>query len=151
NATQVRKLQASKDKDLVDLVKKNWGMVREERSPEREKVVAQMRKLLTEKRGDPVAGKAVFTKNCAVCHKIYGQGKDVGSDPTSNGRSDFEQLLSNVFDPNLVIGSGYLATNVTTTSGQMFSGLLVEDSPQRIVLKLQGGEVKTIARADVDT
>jgi len=150
-ANHVRKLQASKDKALVELVQKNWGTVRDGRSPEREKVVAEMRKLLGEKRGDAGAGKAVFTKNCAVCHKLYGEGQDVGPDITVNGRSDFEQLLSNVFDPNLVIGSGYLATNVTTTSGQVFSGLVVEDSPQRIVLKLQGGEVKTIARDDVDT
>jgi putative membrane-bound dehydrogenase-like protein len=147
----IRKLQASKDKALVELVQKTWGSVRDERNPEREKVVAEMRKLLSEKRGDAVAGKAVFTKNCAVCHKMYGEGQDVGPDITVNGRSDFEQLLSNVFDPNLVIGSGYLATNVTTTSGQMFSGLLVEDNAQRIVLKLQGGEVKTIPRDDVDT
>jgi putative membrane-bound dehydrogenase-like protein len=150
-ANHVRKLQASKDKALVELVQKNWGTVRDGRSPEREKVVAEMRKLLNEKRGDAVAGKAVFTKNCAVCHKLHGEGQDVGPDITVNGRSDFEQLLSNVFDPNLVIGSGYLATNVTTTSGQVFSGLVVEDSAQRIVLKLQGGEAKTIARDDVDT
>jgi putative membrane-bound dehydrogenase-like protein len=151
NTTQARRLQSSKDKNLAELVKKHWGTVRDDRNPEREKLVAQMRKFLTEKRGDAVAGKAVFTKNCAVCHKIHGEGQDVGPDLTVNGRSDFEQLLSNIFDPNLVIGSGYLATNVTTTSGQMFSGLLVEDNAQRVVLKLQGGEVKTIARADVDT
>jgi putative membrane-bound dehydrogenase-like protein len=151
NATQARKLQASKDAELVELVKKSWGTVRDDRNPEREQVVAQIRKLLQEKRGDAVAGKAVFTKNCAVCHKIYGEGQDVGPDITVNGRSDFEQLLSNVFDPNLVIGSGYLATNVTTTSGQVFSGLLVEDSPERIVLKVQGGDVKTITRGDIDS
>jgi putative heme-binding domain-containing protein len=151
NATQARKLLSSKDAELVELVKKNWGTVRDDRNPEREQVVSQMRKLLQEKRGDAALGKAVFTKNCAVCHKIYGEGQDVGPDITVNGRSDFEQLLSNVFDPNLVIGSGYLATNVTTTGGQVFSGLVVEDSPQRIVLKVQGGEVKTIARGDIDT
>jgi putative membrane-bound dehydrogenase-like protein len=149
--TQVRKLQGSKDKALVELVQKTWGTVRDDRSPEREKVVAQMRKYLTEKRGDPIAGKAVFTKNCAVCHKMHGEGQEVGPDITVNGRSDFEQLLSNVFDPNLVIGAGYLATTVTATSGQILSGLVVEDNAQRVVLKLQGGEVKTIARDDVDT
>jgi putative heme-binding domain-containing protein len=151
NTTQVRKLQGSNDKELVELVKKHWGTVRDDRNPEREKVVTQMRKFLAEQRGDPVAGKAVFMKNCGVCHKLYGEGQDVGPDITVNGRSDFDQLLSNVFDPNLVIGSGYLATTVTTTSGQVFSGLVVEDNAQRIVLKVQGGEVKTIAREDVDT
>jgi putative heme-binding domain-containing protein len=151
NTTQIRKLQNSKDKQVADLVKKHVGTVREDRNPEREKIVTQMRKLLGEKRGDPEAGVAVFKKNCAVCHKLYGEGQDVGPDITVNGRSDFEQLLSNVFDPNLVIGAGYQATTVTTTNGQVLSGLVVEDSAQRVVLKIQGGEVKTLARGDVES
>jgi putative heme-binding domain-containing protein len=151
NTTQIRKLQGSKDKDLVALVKKFIGTVREDRNPEREKIVAQMRKFLSGKRGDPVAGSAVFKKNCAVCHKMYGEGQEVGPDITVNGRSDFEQLLSNVFDPNLVIGSGYQATTLTTAKGQVLSGLLVEDNEQRVVLKMQGGEVKTVPRTEIES
>ncbi len=130
---------------------KYWGTVRDDRNPEREKVVAQMKKMLSEKRGDAFAGKAVFAKYCGVCHKIHGEGQDVGPDITLNGRGDFEQLLSNVFDPNLVVGSAYLATSVLTTTGQVLQGLLVEDNPQRVVLKMQGGELKTIARSAVDS
>jgi cytochrome c553 len=36
---------------------------------------------LASKKGDAVLGKAVFTKNCAVCHTIEGQGGQVGPDP----------------------------------------------------------------------
>ena len=57
--------------------------------------------------GDPQAGQAVFRKVCGQCHKIYGEGQEVGPDITLNGRSSFEQLLSNVFDPSLVIGAAY--------------------------------------------
>jgi putative heme-binding domain-containing protein len=32
----------------------------------------------------------------------------------------------------------------------VISGLIVEDNAQRVVLKVQGGELKTIARKDVD-
>jgi putative membrane-bound dehydrogenase-like protein len=151
NINQVRRLQGSKDGEVAALVLKYWGTVRDERSPEREKVVMQMKKLLSEKRGDPFAGKAVFTKHCGVCHKIHGEGQDLGPDITSNGRNDFEQLLSNVFDPSLVIGVGFQATSVVTKTGQVLQGLLVEDNLQRVVLKLQGGEMKTIARSDVDS
>src|SRR5206468_7030149 len=89
-------------------------------------------------------------KICAQCHKMHGEGTDVGPDITSNGRSDFEQLLSNVFDPSLVIGAGYQATTVVTTAGQVVTGLVVEASPQLAVLKVQGGELKTIPRASID-
>jgi putative heme-binding domain-containing protein len=151
NLTQARKLLVSKDKELADLVKKHWGVIRDERNPEREKIVTEMKKLLAEKRGDAAVGKLVFSKHCGVCHKMHGEGQEVGPDITVNGRGDFDQLVSNVFDPNLVIGSGYQATTVTTGKGQVLSGLLVEDNKQRVVLKVQGGEVKTIGRDDVDT
>src|SRR5262249_38082493 len=69
----------------------------------------------------------------------------------ANGRSDFEQLLSNVFDPSLVIGAAYQATTVATKKGQILAGLAVEDNAQRIVLKTEGGKLETIPRSDVET
>jgi putative heme-binding domain-containing protein len=150
NVNQVRKLLASKDKELVKQVTAVWGTLREGRNPEREQVVAQMRELIRKTPGDAHRGTAVFKKVCAQCHKIYGEGVEVGPDVTNNGRSDFEQLLSNVFDPSLVIGAGYQATTVVTDAGQVLTGLVVEDSPQRVVLKVQGGEAKTIPRATID-
>ena len=150
NVNQVRKLLAGRDPDVIKQVRAQWGTLREERNPEREKVVADMRQMLSRKRGDAVAGAAVFKKVCAQCHKIYGEGQEVGPDVTSNGRGSFEQLLSNVFDPSLVIGAAYQATTVRTKKGRVVTGLLVEDTPQRVVLKVQGGEREVIPRGQVD-
>jgi putative heme-binding domain-containing protein len=150
NIGHVRKMLASKDPDLVKKVTAVWGSVREERNPQREKVVAEMRTLLRKTPGDPKAGVEVFKKLCGQCHKIHGEGQEVGPDITLNGRSDFEQLLSNVFDPSLVIGAGYAATTVTTKQGLTITGLVVEDTPQRIVLKQQGGKIETIPRKNVE-
>ncbi|HZT79419.1 MAG TPA: PVC-type heme-binding CxxCH protein, partial [Gemmataceae bacterium] len=144
NVNQVRKLLAFKDADLTKQVTAVWGTLRPGRNPEREKVVAEMRAFLRRTKGDPVRGMAVFKNVCAQCHKIHGEGQDVGPDLTANGRSDFDQLVSNVFDPSLVIGAGYVATTVATKKGQVITGLVVEDSPQRIVLKVQGGKQEVI-------
>ncbi len=150
NHTQLRKLLASKDADLARSVKAIWGTVREGRNPERETTVDRIRQSLRVTRGDPRAGAVVFKNLCAQCHKIYGEGQDVGPDLTSNGRSSFDQLLSNVLDPSLVIGTSFQGTSVVTTDGRVLNGLQVENSPQRIVLKLQGGKVETIPRDQVD-
>ena len=147
----VRKLLASKDADVIKQVKATWGTLREERNPQREKVVAEMKDLLRSKKGDAKAGVAVFKKLCAQCHKIYGEGQEVGPDLTNDGRANFDLLVSNVFDPSLVIGASYQATNVVTVQGRSLTGLLAEDSPQRVVLKLQGGKLETIPRGDVDS
>jgi putative heme-binding domain-containing protein len=150
NINQARRLLAARDAELTKLVEKHWGVPRDGRNPERENVVARMRDLIKTTPGNAKAGVQVFKKICAQCHRIYGEGVDVGPDITANGRSDFEQLLSNVFDPSLVIGTGYQATTVITDAGQIITGLVVEESKERVVLKAQGGELKTIARANVD-
>ena len=150
NVNQVRKLLASKDESLAANVKRIWGTVREGRNPAREQVVTAMKAMLKVTPADPNAGKLVFNKVCAQCHKIYGVGQEVGPDLTSNGRNDWNQLLSNVFDPSLVIGAAYQAVTVATNDGRLLTGLLAEDSKERIVLKGQGGKVETIPRDDVE-
>ena len=137
NVNQVRKLAASKYGDLADRVRSIWGIVRESRNPGREQVINRMRETLKAAHGDPLAGAVVFRNVCAQCHKMYGEGQEVGPDVTLNGRASYEQLLSNVFDPSLVIGPAYQATTVATSDGRVLTGLIVEDSPERVVLKLQ--------------
>jgi putative heme-binding domain-containing protein len=150
NVNQIRKLLALDDEELNTAVKKHWGSIRTDRDPAREAVIGEMRKFVRSTKGDPHAGKLVFAKVCGQCHKMHGEGQEVGPDITANGRGTFEQLLSNVFDPSLVIGVSYQARTVLTEDGRVLSGLLVEDNEQRIVLKGQGGKLETIARDDVD-
>jgi putative heme-binding domain-containing protein len=150
DVTQLRKLQQGKDPEVALQIKTLWGTVRDARNPERERIAGQIRSLVRATPGDPVAGQSVFQRICAQCHKIYGEGQDVGPEITSNGRNDFEQLISNVFDPSLVIGPGYQATTVATTEGRVLTGLLVEDGRDRVALKLQGGKIETIPRDQID-
>lgn len=150
NLNQVRKLQASSDADLVKAVNEKWGVLRADRNVSRELVMARMRQLIRSSPGDAVQGRIVYRRVCGQCHKLHGEGQEVGPDITANGRNSFEQLLSNVFDPSLVIGASYRAHTVNTADGRVITGLLAVDEPERIVLKVQGGKLETIARADID-
>jgi putative heme-binding domain-containing protein len=150
NASQVSGLLARGDQELTQLVTNHWGTLRTQRNPQREAVVNQMRDFLRRTPGDPRQGRVVFNKVCGQCHKIYGQGQDVGPEITANGRSSFDQLLSNVFDPSLVIGAAYEARTVVTDDGRVLTGLLAEDNQQRIVLKTQGGKLETVPRDEVE-
>ncbi len=150
NANQAQKMLSLKDAKLADLVSKHWGVVRTERDPARIELISRMRNELRTSDGDAIAGRVVFRKVCGQCHKMYGEGAEVGPDITRNGRASFEQLLSNVFDPSLVIGVSYQGVTVVTKEGRVVSGLPVEDSPQRVVLKVQGDKQEIIARTDID-
>jgi putative heme-binding domain-containing protein len=48
------------------------------------------------------------------------------------------------------LGSGYNAVEVITQRGRSLTGLLVEDSPARVVLRVQGGKQEVVARKDID-
>ena len=149
NANHLRKILESNDREAVWEVEKLFGNVREERNPEREKVVAEMAGYLRAHAGDARLGREVFRKTCSQCHTIYGEGGNVGPDISSNGRASFEQLLSNVFDPSLVIAPAYQVTTVVTLDGRNLTGLIAEEGDQRIVLKVPGEGVETVARSNV--
>ncbi len=150
SATMAQSIVARGDPELVKLLRKHWGTVRTQRDPRRQLVVDQMRYFIRRHPGDPRRGEKVFAKLCGQCHKLFGQGQEVGPDLTANGRNSFDQLLSNVFDPSLVIGSAYQARTVVTDQGRVLTGLVVEDSPRRVVLKLQGGKLAVIPRERIE-
>jgi putative heme-binding domain-containing protein len=150
DANQLRRLVALGDTGIDALVRDRWGTVREGRNPDRERVVDEMRTLATTTKGDPARGEAVFTRVCATCHRLHGRGAEVGPDITANGRASFDQLLSNLFDPSLVIGAAYQSWTVVTDEGRAITGLLAEESPERIVLRLPGGTAETIPRSAID-
>ncbi len=150
NRNQVRTIATSPDRDLAGRANAIWGVNRGSKDAGREAVIARVRAQLADARGNPEAGAVVFKNLCGQCHKMHGQGEDVGPEITLNGRGSYEQLLSNVFDPSLVIGPAYQATTVATADGRTLTGLVVEDTPRRVLLKLQGGKVEAIARTAIE-
>ena len=135
----VRQILGLKDQPLADRVTAIWGLVRTERNPERVKIVEEMQKVITSHPpGNALAGRVVFNRICAQCHSIYGSKQGtLGPDLTGSGRANLDAVLSNVLDPSLVIGAPYLVYVARTKSGEVYSGILVEKSDQRIVLKDQ--------------
>jgi putative membrane-bound dehydrogenase-like protein len=148
SANHVRQLNALGEKALSDRVAKLWGVVKTERDPERVKVVERMRESLRNHKGNALAGQAVFTKACAQCHTIYGQGGTVGPDITGVGRENLDAILTNVLDPNLVIGASYFVNVAKLKDSSVVSGVLVEQSDQHIVLK-DGTKTYDLPRANI--
>ncbi len=149
NVTQLRRLLGLGDEGITRRVQATWGKVREGRNPDREKVIARMRKVLEKGESNVWRGKAVYAKACAQCHVIFGEGHTVGPDITVNGRETLDLLLSNLLDPNLVVGKDYTGYTLVTKTGRVLSGLLIEDSPQRVVLRVAGGQDEVVPRREV--
>ncbi|MEZ6056633.1 MAG: c-type cytochrome [Planctomycetaceae bacterium] len=150
NLNQLRRLSTFKDDAVQGLVAELYGAIREGRAENREQVFYKMRDFLKGTPGDPLQGEAIFKKVCGQCHKLHGEGAEVGPDITRNGRNNWDQLLWNVFDPSQVIGPGYQARILVTTDGRTLTGLPIEESDQRVILKIQGGKQETIPRDQIE-
>lgn len=150
NLNQLRRMASFKDEVFAKQFKALYGTIREGRNPDREQVLNKTRDFLHGTPGDPERGIVVFKKVCAQCHKLYGEGAEVGPDLTGSGRNNWDQLLTNVLDPSLVIGGSYQARILQTTDGRVLTGLAVEDNDQRVVLKVQGGKLETVPRDQIE-
>ncbi len=106
------------------------------------------------RRGDPGRGEAVFADartRCSVCHKVHGRGGDVGPDLSLvGGKFDRPHLIESVLEPSRQIVEGYRTTTVTTADGRSFSGILKEETADRLVLVDANGRY-AVPRADVES
>ncbi len=147
--TVVRALADSKDQTVRDRTLAVVGRVRPANS-DKQKIIAEKKKMiLAGGSPDAQAGHALLQKTCLVCHKLYGEGADVGPDLTGIGRSTLDALLANVIDPNQVIGKGYENVEVETRDGRSVSGRLIENSATQIKLLSSGPKEEVLAKSDL--
>ncbi|HRX53428.1 MAG TPA: c-type cytochrome, partial [Verrucomicrobiales bacterium] len=146
NPLQAAKMASSGDPKVREAVEALWGKFRDGRNPEREEVIKATKAMVARTPGNWQRGEAVFLKTCAACHVIHGKGHLIGPDLSVTGRGSLDQMLSNVLDPNLVIGNGYQARLVKTKDGRAIIGIPVEDNDQRLVLRPPAGADETIPR-----
>ena len=89
--------------------------------------------------GDAGRGRALFADlkrlACARCHRVRGQGGDLGPDLSDvGGKFDRPLLIESLLDPSRQIVVGYRTTTIATTNGQVFTGLARDESPAGLVL-----------------
>lgn len=106
-------------------------------------------------KGDPERGKQIFLTDsaaqCKTCHKVDGTGIDIGPDLSKIGtKYPKPDLLRHTVDPSREIDPKFASFLLETKAGQVYSGILVEKSPQEVVLKDARNELIRVRAADVD-
>ena len=92
----------------------------------------------------------MFKKTCATCHRVQGQGTDVGPDlATVAGRSP-DDLLLHVLDPNREVAPNYVNYNVATTDGRTVSGIIASESAAALTLKRAEGVTEVVPRSQIE-
>jgi putative membrane-bound dehydrogenase-like protein len=95
-------------------------------------------------------GKLVFQKNCASCHRVGGEGFEVGPSLETVRHHAPSQVLTNILDPNREVSPNYLEYLVTTRDGKTSSGVIVAETVTSLTLKRTGGVQETVLRQNID-
>lgn len=101
--------------------------------------------------GDVARGRAVFRKECANCHRLEGEGHEIGKDLKGIGARGAETILTNVLDPNREVDPAYLDFAVLTSDGRTYSGIVSAETATSVTLTRAGGTTETILRTDIES
>ena len=100
--------------------------------------------------GDRRRGVAVFARNCQTCHQHQGQGHRVGPDLSGIAGRAPEALLIDILDPNREVAPDFTMLTVANRRGQVFSGLLAEETATSLKLRRAEGIEETLLRSEID-
>jgi len=95
-------------------------------------------------------GKKVFAAQCAGCHRVEGQGHDVGPKLSSTLNRTDAALLAQILQPSLHITQGYRAYTIVTVDGRISRGVLVSESATSVLLRREQGVEQTVLRRDIE-
>lgn len=146
--TVVDRLKATGVKDLDAKLKELTRNI-----PAAEKRVEDLLKARTagfpKAKTDVAKGKAVFTKNCAICHTLNNEGAKVGPQLDGIGVRGLARLLEDTLDPNRNVDHTFRATKLDLKDGQSLTGLVRDDGAVYVLVDSAGKEHR-IPSADVD-
>jgi len=97
---------------------------------------------LIKRQGNADAGAVVFrTKGtCINCHKVKGEGKEVGPDLSEIGsKLSRDAVYVSILAPSAAISHNFESYILVTDEGLAFSGLLISDSDESVTLRNREG------------
>lgn len=111
-------------------------------------VIAQYADLAKTK-GDSARGRVHFQSNCALCHRLKGEGKEVGPDLEMVRGKPTDWLLGAILDPAAAIEARYATRTVTTNNGETFIGIIAAETANSLTFRLPGGIDHPILRDNI--
>jgi len=116
---------------------KTWGEMRTTPA-DKTKLIAGYKKRLTPdalKRANLPAGRALFDKSCANCHRMFGAGGVIGPEITGSQRTNLDYVLENLIDPSAAVAKDFQMEVILTDAGRVITGLIVDESDQAVTVQ----------------
>ncbi len=115
----------------------------------REKVLKSLLSL-TEQQGDVDAGREMFKKHCAACHKHGEMGKAIGPNLTGMAVHPKSELLTHIIDPSRSVEGNFRIYTVVRADGRVMNGMLASETRTSITLIDTEAKETSIQREDIE-
>src|SRR5262249_3216761 len=146
----VRTFKRYTDKDVVALAEKHWGKVRPTTAAEKLAEMDRVGKIVANGNGDAAGGKVIFTNTCAKCHKLFGDGGQVGPELTGYERDNLRYWLENIVDPSALVRDEFVAFVVETKDGRSLTGIIVAQDKATVSLRQNDGTTIRLPREQIE-
>jgi putative membrane-bound dehydrogenase-like protein len=151
SAFTVRQMLALKDKTITAKLNEVWGILRPA-SQEKAGLMGKYKALLTPayvKNADRSQGRLVYSRTCAACHGLFGEGGKVGPELTGSQRGNLDYVLENLLDPSAVVARDYQVTLLQTKDGRVITGIIKQETPQILTVQTQN-EVLLVPQKEIE-
>src|SRR5439155_12005568 len=89
--------------------------------------------------------------SCATCHRVRGQGGDVGPDLSLiGGKFDRAHLVESILEPSRQIVEGYRTSSLVLTDGRVMTGIVREESADSLTLVDVSGQRQQVAKSRIE-
>lgn len=144
--TQRQQLLTHRVESLRQRAARLWA----ESAPSDRQTVLERYQVVKSLTSDIAQGRVLFTKHCASCHQVDGQGHAVGPDLAALTDRSVDALLVAVLDPNRAVEDKFREYVAVLQDGRQFRGLLTTESTNSITLLAQEGKRIDILRSELE-
>jgi putative heme-binding domain-containing protein len=103
--------------------------------------------------GDPARGEAIYRRQqllCQSCHAIGDAGGVLGPNLVSiGGSAPVDYLIESLLEPSKKIKEGYHMILISTKDGKVFSGGLVQDGGDEVIIRDPANQLQKIPKAQI--
>jgi putative heme-binding domain-containing protein len=100
---------------------------------------------------DPVNGARVFQQQCFVCHRVRGQGGNIGPNLDGVGVRGLHRLLEDILDPNRNVDPAFRQTVIETNDGRTIAGVNLRTEGELIILSDAEGKEQSVLKKAIKT
>jgi putative heme-binding domain-containing protein len=101
--------------------------------------------------GDTLRGQRQFQTLCTPCHRLRGEGHEVGPELGMVSDKPVDWLLTAILDPSQAVEPRYRTWTITLKSGDLLEGIISAETANNLVLRLTGGIEHAVLRGDIAT